>query len=257
MTFGELSKFGYLFTKLCGDTILPAIKIDGNTIPLSYDTRLLKLLETDKGVWAIVALLLCGVFAYLIGSLNFAVIFSKIFFKEDIRKYGSGNAGATNMVRTYGRKWGVITFIFDGLKAAFSVILSMLLMGEGGAYIAALFAILGHVFPIYYKFKGGKGVVVSAISILCLNPVVFLILVVIFVSIVATSKYISLGSVICAFFYPMLLNAFNSDKGFLATVISILISVIVIVMHKENIKRLLNRTENKIGQKAKKSEGQN
>ena len=153
------------------------------------------------------------------------------------------------MVRTYGRKWGIITFICDGLKAAVSVLLSMFLMGEGGAYIAALFAILGHIFPIYYKFRGGKGVAVAAISILCLNPLVFAILVVIFVAIVYTSRYISLGSIICAFFYPMLLNAFNSDKGFIATVISVLVAVIVIVMHRSNIKRLMNRTENKIGQK--------
>ena len=121
--------------------------------------------------------------------------------------------------------------------------------------IAALFAILGHIFPVYYKFKGGKGVVVAAISILCLNPLVFLILVLIFVAIVATSKYISLGSIICAFFYPMILNAFNrgaSGFGFISTTISVMLAVIVIFMHRSNIKRLMNRTENKIGQKAKK-----
>lgn len=252
MTFSEITKFGYLFTKLCGDSVPYGVSIDGTVIPFNYDNRLLALFETEYGWIAGVTLLLCAVVSYLLGSLNFAVILSKIFFKEDVRNYGSGNAGATNMVRTYGRKWGVITFICDGLKAVVAVLGSMFLMGEGGAYIAALFAILGHIFPIYYKFRGGKGVVVAAISILCLNPLVFGILVVLFLLLVYVSRYISLGSIICAFFYPMLLNAFNSDKGFISTVISVLIAVIVIVMHRSNIKRLMNRTENKIGQKAKK-----
>ena len=252
MTFSRIAKFGYLFETLAGDKIPHGAEVEGVIIPFNYDARLMALFETDKGYIAFIALLFCAVFAYLLGSLNFAVILSKIFFKDDIRKYGSGNAGATNMVRTYGKKWGVITFICDGLKAAVSVLLSMLLMGEGGAYIAALFAILGHIFPVYYKFRGGKGVVVAAISILCLNPLVFAILVLIFLAIVSASKYISLGSIICACFYPMLLNAFSSDKGFIATIISVLLAVIVIFMHRENIKRLMSRTENKIGQKAKK-----
>ena len=249
MTFAEITKFGYVFTKLCGDKVPYGVIIDGNTVPFNYDNRLLALLETENGWIAGLLLLFCGVFAYLLGSLNFGVILSRVFFHDDVRKYGSGNAGATNMVRTYGRKWGIITFICDGLKAAVSVLLSMFLMGEGGAYIAALFAILGHIFPVYYKFRGGKGVAVAAISILCLNPLVFGILVVIFVAIVYTSRYISLGSIICAFFYPMLLNAFSEGKGFISTVISVLLAVIVIVMHRSNIKRLMNRTENKIGQK--------
>lgn len=254
MTFAELTKFGYLFTKLCGDDVPYGVMVEGVAVPFNYDNRLMALLETDRGWIAALVLLACAVAAYLLGSLNFAVILSKLFHHDDIRNYGSGNAGATNMVRTYGRKWGIITFICDGLKAAVSVLGSMLLMGEGGAYIAALFAILGHIFPVYYKFRGGKGVAVAAISILCLNPMVFGILVVLFVVIVYVSRYISLGSVICAFFYPMLLNAFNADKGFISTVISILLAVIVIVMHRSNIKRLMNRTENKIGQKAKKND---
>lgn len=242
--FGDLTQYGYVLIKLC------QLKGIGKNY-LNYDGHLIAVLETDKGWIAMVALLCCAVAAYLLGSLNFAVILSKIFHHDDIRKYGSGNAGATNMVRTYGRKWGIITFICDGLKAAVAVIGSMLLMGEGGAYVAALFAILGHIFPVYYKFRGGKGVVVAAISILCLNPIVFLILVLVFLLIVSVSKYISLGSIICAFFYPMVLSAFNPTKGFTATVISVLLAVIVIFMHRSNIKRLRDRTENKIGQKKK------
>lgn len=252
MSFYEIRKFGYLFTKLCGDSVPYGVMIEDTLVPFNYDNRFIALLETEKGWIAGVALILCAIVSYLIGSLNFAVILSRVFHHDDIRKHGSGNAGATNMVRTYGRKWGVLTFVCDGLKAVVSVFGSMLLMGEGGAYIGALFAILGHIFPVYYKFQGGKGVAVASIAILCLNPLVFAFLAVLFVIIVYASRYISLGSVICAFFYPMLLNAFNTDKGFISTTVSVLVAVIVIVMHRSNIKRLMNRTENKIGQKEKK-----
>lgn len=252
MTFNEIVKFGYLFTRLCGDKVPYGIVVDGNTVPYNYDKRLIELLELENGWIAAVTLVICAVVAYFIGSLNFAVILSRIFHHDDIRKHGSGNAGATNMTRTYGKKWGIITFICDGLKAVVSVIGAMLLMGEGGAYIAALFAVLGHIFPVYYKFQGGKGVAVASLSILCLNPLVFGILLLIFVITVATSRYISLGSLICAFLYPLLLDAFNSSNGFISTVVSILLAVIIIFMHRENIKRLRNRTENKIGEKAKK-----
>ena len=244
---------GYLFSHLCkSEGISNVFLFEGQKVYRNYDQCLLKLFQTDSAWIAGVALLLCAVAAYFIGSLNSAVILSKMFHHDDIRNYGSGNAGATNMARTYGKKWGIITFICDGLKAVVAVIGSMLVMGEGGAYIAALFAILGHIFPVYYKFKGGKGVAVAAISILCLNPLVFLILVLIFVGIVYASKYISLGSIIAAFFYPMINNAFDNGHGFISTVVTGLIAVIVIVMHRSNIRRLRDGNENKIGQKAKK-----
>lgn len=208
----------------------------------------------DNGWIALAALALCALFGYLLGSINFAVIISKLFYHDDVRLHGSGNAGSTNMLRTYGRAAGICTFVLDGIKGAVAVVLSMLLMGEGGAYVAGLFCILGHIFPVYYKFRGGKGVVVAAITILALNPVVFLILVVIFVLIVAASKYISLGSVICAFFYPLLLSSLSQHKGGLgplSATVSVLIAVIVIVMHRSNIKRLMNRTESKFSFKKK------
>ncbi len=251
MSFFEIRKYGLLFSRLCegiGNTITN--NADGAEL-ISFDARFILLLQTEKGIFALLALVFCALLGYLLGSFNFAVIFSRFFHRNDIRDYGSKNAGATNMTRTYGRKWGIATFVCDGLKAAVAVIVSTLLMGEGGAYIAALFAVLGHIFPIYFKFRGGKGVAVAAISIFCLNPLVFAILLVIFLLLVSTSRYISLGSVICAFFYPMVLNAFSSDKGIISTVVSVLLAVIIIVMHRSNIKRLMNRTENKIGAKKK------
>ena len=196
-------------------------------------------------------LVFCGAMGYLLGSINPAYIFGKLR-GFDIRGRGSGNAGATNMLRTYGKKAGILTLVLDGVKAAVSVVVAMLLMGNGGAYIAGLFCILGHIFPIYHKFRGGKGVVVAAVTILVLEPVVFLCLILIFVLIVYFSKYISLGSIICAFFFPLLKDAFVQKQGGIEAIITVLIAVIIIVMHKENIKRLMNRTENKFSFSKKK-----
>jgi glycerol-3-phosphate acyltransferase PlsY len=220
-------------------------------IHTSFDTVLMEALSKNGGIWLALAMLFCAAFGYIVGSINFAVVISKMFFHDDVRTHGSGNAGATNMLRTYGRAAGISTFILDGVKGAVAVLVSMLLMGEGGMFVGGLFCILGHIFPVFYKFRGGKGVVVSAVTILCLNPTVFLCLVVMFVLIVAASKYISLGSVICAFFFPMLQAAFTTTDGFLSTTISVLIAAIVIIMHHSNIKRLINRTENKLSFKKK------
>ncbi len=247
-----LTKYGYILLRLCEKyEISNAWVTDTGLVHRSYDGILLDVMDKASGI-TMVALLFCVLFGYLLGSVNFAVIISKLFFKDDVRKYGSGNAGATNMLRTFGKGAGIATFVCDGVKGAVAVVISMLLMGEGGAYIAGLACILGHIFPVFYKFRGGKGVVVSAVTILALEPFVFLCLLVLFVLIVGASKYISLGSVICAFFFPLLQNAFSGDSGFLKTIISVLIAVIVIVMHKTNIKRLLNRTENKFSFSSKK-----
>lgn len=102
--------------------------------------------------------------AYLLGSLNFAIIVSKKLYGKDIRKYGSHNAGMTNMFRTFGKKAGFLTLAGDADKALVSVLLGRLLLGEDGAYLAGLFCILGHIAPAYYRFKGGKGVVVTAVT---------------------------------------------------------------------------------------------
>ena len=248
--------YGFVLSKLIEKYHInnQVVAPDGTEYRRVFDAVFIDALKTELGYTALLALLFCAVFAYLIGSLNFAVIISKLFFKDDVRLHGSGNAGATNMLRTYGNAAGIATFVCDALKGAVSVLLSMLILGEGGAYVGGLFCILGHIFPVFYKFRGGKGVVVSAVTILCLEPLAFLFLLVLFVLIVGMSKYISLGSVICAFFFPLIQNAFSQADGFISfisTTISVLIAVIVIVMHKENIKRLMNRTENKLSFKKK------
>ena len=199
-----------------------------------------------------VGIIVVIVAAYLLGSINFAIVISGKTYKQDIREFGSKNAGMTNMMRTYGKKAAGLTLLGDALKAAVASLLGYLILGTLGAYLAGLFCILGHVFPIYYKFKGGKGVVTAAVAILMWNPIVFVILFAIFALIVLLTKYISLGSVICVMLCPFLLNAFTKfctgGKQALPLpylICATLMAVIIVIKHRTNIKRLLSGTESK------------
>lgn len=207
---------------------------------------------------AVVIYIAMAVLAYLLGSLNFAIIISKVKYGDDIRKYGSGNAGMTNMMRTYGRAAGIVTFIGDLSKSVVSVLIATLLMGEYCGYIAGLACILGHAFPVWYKFKGGKGVAVTAAMILTLEPFVFLTLLIVFVACVLLTRYISLGSMMSALVYPIMLKNFYrvthpgvNGLPFIPAVASILTALMILFLHRENIKRLLKGQENKFSFKKK------
>ena len=203
---------------------------------------------TTQAVWVIIAAVLCIAIPYFLGSINFAIILSKAIYKVDIRELGSGNAGATNMMRNFGKKTALMTFGGDALKAFVSGALGYLLLGQYGAHIAGLFCVLGHMFPIYYRFKGGKGVVTTAVSILMCNPFVFLIILLIFVIIVAFTRYISLASIMCALLYPVLLDRvekFMNGASRAYVILPMIIAALVIFMHRENIKRLMSGTESK------------
>lgn len=205
-------------------------------------------------VFSVLALL---VVPYFLGSINIGIIISKLFHGEDIREYGSGNAGMTNMLRTYGKRDAAITLIGDALKAVVAVILGRILFGISGGYVAGLTCILGHAFPCYYKFKGGKGVVVTAATIAVIDWRIFLVLLGIFILVVAFSKYISLGSVCGMLVFPLLVQVW--DRGLSINVLlSCLISALVIFLHRGNIKRIYNGTESKLSlsktDKHKKSE---
>ena len=192
-------------------------------------------------VFSVLALL---VVPYFLGSINFGIIISKLFHGEDIREYGSGNAGMTNMLRTYGKRDAAITLIGDALKAVVAVILGRILFGISGGYVAGLTCILGHAFPCYYKFKGGKGVVVTAATIAVIDWRIFLVLLGIFILVVAFSKYISLGSVCGMLVFPLLVQVW--DRGLSINVLlSCLISALVIFLHRGNIKRIYNGPESK------------
>ena len=196
------------------------------------------------------------VIPYLLGSINFSIIISKKQYNQDIRDFGSQNAGMTNMMRTYGSKAAGLTLLGDALKAVVAGLLGYVGFGQNGAYFAGLFCILGHLFPVFFRFRGGKGVVTAAMTVLMCNPFVFLILLILFVIIVLFSKYISLGSVMCILIYPVLLN--RIDKIFFGVnampyhAIAILIAILIVFKHIENIKRLMNGTERKFSFKKSK-----
>lgn len=194
--------------------------------------------------------LLAGIAGYLLGSINSSLLISRILYKDDIRKHGSGNAGATNMMRTYGKKAAALTFLGDGAKGALAVLFGFLCCGTNSAYFAALMCTVGHAYPIFFGFHGGKGVAVTAVTLLCLNPLLFLLLLILFVTIVATTKYISLGSIMGMMFYPLLLSSLGQvlnggSKGSFPVLIAFLNAALVIWLHRENIKRLMAGTENK------------
>lgn len=198
--------------------------------------------------------LLCIVPPYLLGSLNFALILSRRIFGEDVRTKGSGNAGTTNMLRNYGKKAAVLTFGGDILKTVVSCIIGYVALGVDGAYLAGMFAVLGHMFPIYYRFKGGKGVACAAAMMLMTNPLVFGIILVMFLVIVIGTRFVSLGSIMCAIFWPLILSRVEgAGTPFL---IAFTVAMLIIFMHRANILRLYQGKENKIslGKKKKAEE---
>lgn len=195
---------------------------------------------------------------YLLGSINFAVVVSRLLDGDDIRNHGSGNAGMTNILRTYGKKQAALVCVGDFLKGMLAVMLARTLFGlmgitfMDGGYAGGFAALLGHLFPLYFGFRGGKGVLTSAGIILVLNPVVFLCLIPPMVALVFLIKIVSLVSILAAVVYPVLtyvvLTLQHRPAAF-DTVFAALIAATIIFMHRENIKRLMNGTEHRFGQK--------
>ena len=186
--------------------------------------------------------------AYFLGSINFAIIISGKKYKEDIRDHGSKNAGMTNMMRTYGKKAAVLTLVGDALKAIVACSIGYLIMGCLGAYAAGLFCMIGHVFPIFYGFKGGKGVVTAAATVLMTDWLVFLILLALFIFMVAVWRYISLASITCMLLYPLILSF--TTKLFLQRIspfilFAVLMAALIIGKHWQNIQRLREGKESK------------
>lgn len=193
----------------------------------------------------VASVIVCMVAGYLLGSINLSIIISSRFYKDDIRRHGSGNAGMTNVMRTYGKKMAVITFAGDFGKAVVASLIGRLFFGYYGALIAGFFCFLGHIFPCYYRFKGGKGVVTAAAMIIMTDPVIALILFVLFVSLVALTKYISAGSVVCMLVYPVLLyNIYSGFTGF-PVLIGFAMGLLCAFAHRENLRRIFRGEENR------------
>ena len=200
----------------------------------------------------------CAVISYLLGSINCGVILSKLKYGQDIRTQGSGNAGATNMMRTYGKGAAILTFIGDMLKTALAVAVGYFALGYYGAYAAGLFCVIGHAYPIFFQFKGGKGVVCISTMCLLTEPVVFLIMLIIFLVILFGYKMVSLASVMIMLTYPLVLSmaGFAGVYG-LHILIAAVTALFIVFLHRKNIARIYNHTEAKITFGKKKEETDN
>ena len=197
----------------------------------------------------VMQIILFIVIAYLIGSISPALLVGKIFYNTDIRTMGSGNLGTTNTFRCLGKKAGVIVFVLDIAKGIIATMLPSLVLGRVEYLsIFGAFAMIGHVYPIFANFKGGKAVATGSGVFIFLYPTLSLILVAIFFSTLFITGYVSLGSILICLTSIVYLSIFESgiDKW-----IMIVMCIFVIYMHKSNIKRLLNGTENKSKAKIK------
>lgn len=197
----------------------------------------------------VMQIILFIVIAYLIGSISPALLVGKIFYKTDIRTMGSGNLGTTNTFRCLGKKAGVIVFVLDISKGIIATMLPSLVLGRVEYLsIFGAFAMIGHVYPVFANFKGGKAVATGSGVFIFLYPTLSLILVAIFFSTLFITGYVSLGSILICLTSIVYLSIFESgiDKW-----VMIVMCIFVIYMHKSNIKRLLNGTENKSKAKIK------
>ncbi len=216
--------------------------------------------------------------SYLLGSINPSILLSKAIYGDDIRSHGSGNAGTTNMLRTHGKGMAAVTLLCDILKGTLAVAIAMwldiifsgqnsgLASGDAGwlvgnlRYIAGIFVVLGHDFPLYFGFRGGKGVATSFGVVLIMNWKVALILMAVEVIVIAFSRYVSLGSISAAGAYPFILFTFllasgadlYANIGHIA--MAFVLALLLIAKHHQNISKLAKGTENKLFAKKKPTE---
>lgn len=206
------------------------------------------------------------VISYLLGSINFAIILTKLFIKDDIRNHGSGNAGMTNVLRIVGSLPAILTFVFDFLKSVISVLVSTWIVSSVCqdpevvrfvSYLSGFACIIGHLFPVFFGFRGGKGIVTAAGMICVTDWRVFIAILAVFGIVFLMKRIISLASLSCAAAFPVLTFIFKylidglggkipSTNALMLTLVALVAGIVVIIKHHENIKRLLNGTEKPI-----------
>ena len=186
-------------------------------------------------------LFVCAVCAYLIGSFCASIPLSRKVFGDDVRRHGSGNAGATNMARVYGMKAGLATLALDMLKTIAAMLIGKCLGGTAGMAIAGAFCIIGHCFPLYFGFRGGKGVSVGAALGLMDGLAVFGAIMAVFFAVALIGKKVSLGSICAAISLPIAAYIFNVPSQLL--IMNVFAALLVVFMHRENIRRLLSGEE--------------
>ncbi len=211
-------------------------------------------------VWALIISALAG---YLIGSINSSIVLSKLK-KNDIRQHGSGNAGATNTLRVMGKTAAAVVSLGDALKAVIAFLLAILVaqLFQLDAeytmyckYLAAFFTVIGHNFPVFFGFKGGKGILTSTTVIFLFDWRIGLMVLAIGVALIVLTRFVSVGSMAGCVLYPMFVFAFNSGETLLYKklhlVLALILGVLGIWRHRSNIKKLLAGTESPIGEKTK------
>lgn len=191
---------------------------------------------------AVLRTVISGIVGYLLGSISSAVFLGYLVSRKDVRNYGSGNAGATNMARLFGMGIGVATFLLDGLKTVASMALGRLIGGEPGFLLAGYTCLLGHCYPIWFKFKGGKGVSVGAAIGLMLDWKIFLLLVAVFFVTFAITRIVSVCSVMCAVtIVPIELIV--GIRDFWSILLGVAAGITVLFMHRGNLRRLFRGEE--------------
>jgi glycerol-3-phosphate acyltransferase PlsY len=203
--------------------------------------------------------------AYVLGSIPFSYLIAKTFAGKDVREHGSGNVGATNVARTAGRSAGILALLLDIAKGWGAVMLAHVLVSQPGWPFAAgsqpwqmremwialsgLIAVLAHMFPVWLRFHGGKGVATAAGVILALNPIVLLGAILVFAIVLLAFRFVSLASIVTAAAIPLLFRFLVQGPPFWRIVMAIAIAIAVIVKHHSNIARIVAGTERRLGQK--------
>ena len=195
------------------------------------------------------AIVLTALFSYLLGNLNGAILLSRLVEKDDVRRHGSGNAGFTNFFRNYGKATSLLVILIDGAKTALSCLLGAFLLGKyglgtEGMLLGGLCATLGHDFPAFLGFRGGKGIVCGFMTALVTDWRIGLILLALFAVTYLSTKYVSLASLLCAVGFLVLFPVFYPGKS-LVILLSAVMALLAIFLHRENLKRLLKGQERK------------
>lgn len=192
---------------------------------------------------------LVGLISYLIGNFSSAYVLGKVFRNKDVREYGSKNAGATNALRVFGKGIGAFAFVLDVLKALIAVFIGGKLLGYNGKLIAGVFVVVGHNYPVFLRFKGGKGIASSIGVLLSLHWPTATVCIVIGILIIIKFRYVSLGSISAACLVPLVGSIMNRpfDKRYFVT--TLILAIMAIYRHRTNIKRLIDGKEFKIGER--------
>ncbi len=201
--------------------------------------------ETAVSVVNLIAAFLCMILPYLIGSIQPGVILSRLFWHEDIRACDDGSPDALHMLQVFGKRAAFFTILCNTLKTVLAMLLGLWLWGFSGRSLAAFFALFGHLFPVFYRFRGGHGVTCMTVFLLLTQPIVGAIFLFIFLVGGLGTRMIAFGLMLATLLNPMILQAFHTLPD-LSVAMSILAAVFILVAHRENISRILNASEEKI-----------